>query len=301
VNGKFASFKSDGIISDLFFKRTLKSNLVQIMAKEFSFHKVQASGNDFVVVDNRRKEVKNPTSFTREICAIHTGVGADGVLLLEKSSKADFKMRIINSDGSEAEACGNGFRCISLYANKVLGLPSTFKFETLSGIIEARIRGKQVRVKMSEPEIYTTEAKLTIGGKSFQYGFVNTGVPHVVVFVPDLKKIDVAKWGAAIRFHKTFSPKGTNVNFVEVKSKKSIAVRTYERGVEQETQACGTGSTASAIMASIYHKALSPVKVHTTGGEILNITFTHRDDEVKNVYLEGEATIVFKGQLSATR
>lgn len=267
------------------------------MAKELLFYKLQASGNDFVVVDNRRKEIKNPASFTKKICAYHTGVGADGVLLLEKSRKADFKMRIINSDGSEAEACGNGFRCIAFYANKVLGLPSTFQFETLAGIIEARIRGNQVRVKMSDPEIYTAKSKISINGKSFQYGFVNTGVPHVVIFVPDLKKIDVARWGSAIRFHKTFAPKGTNVNFVEVKNKKNIHVRTYERGVEQETQACGTGSTASAIMSSVYRKASSPVKVRTTGGEILNITFTHQGDEVHNVYLEGEAAIVFKGQL----
>lgn len=269
------------------------------MAKDLTFHKVQASGNDFVVVDNRRKIVKNPKSFAQEVCAIHTGVGADGVLLLEKSTKADFKMRIINSDGSEAEACGNGFRCISLYANKVLGFSSSFRFETLAGIIEARIRGKQVRVKMSEPEIYTKKAEINIDGKAFQYSFVNTGVPHVVIFVRDLKKANVANWGAAIRFHKAFAPKGTNVNFVQVKNEKNIAVRTYERGVEQETQACGTGSTASAIMASVHGKVSSPVKVNTTGGEVLNITFTHHGDEVHQVYLEGEAVVVFKGQLTA--
>ena len=259
-----------------------------------------ASGNDFIVIDNRAGVFKNPVKRTAEVCKLHTGIGADGVLLFEKSKKADFKMRIINSDGSEAEACGNGFRCIALYAKEKMGYPSSFRFESLAGIIHAQVKGKNVCVQMVEPTGLRMRAQLQVEGHRLHYSFINTGVPHTVVFVQGLEKIDVANLGRAVRFHKDFKPKGTNVNFVEVKSARDIQVRTYERGVENETLACGTGSTASAIIASLSGYVKSPVRVHTSCGEILAVDFqkTGRDEKITNVTLEGEAQFVYEGKLS---
>lgn len=267
------------------------------MAAAISFFKMQASGNDFVVVDNRRGVVKSPLLFTRKVCALHTGIGADGVLLVEKSRKADFKMRIINSDGSEAEACGNGFRCIGLFAHKKLGFPAQFRFETLAGIVAARVKGNCVRVRMVKPKDLKERASLKLQGKTLHYSFLNTGVPHAVVFTQGLDKIDVNTLGRSIREHQAFKPKGTNANFVEVKDSHSIRVRTYERGVEQETLACGTGSTASAILSSLRGFVKPPVQVHTRGGEKLTIDFKLSGRTIQDVDLEGEAHIVFEGKL----
>jgi len=269
------------------------------MASSLSFFKMQASGNDFVVVDNRRAVIKNPLVFTRKVCALHTGIGADGVLLVEKSRKADFKMRIINSDGSEAEACGNGFRCIGLFANKKLGFPAKFTFETLAGLVAASVKGSRVRVRMVKPKDLKEREALKIGVKKLPYSFLNTGVPHAVVFTQELDKIDVHVLGRTIREHQAFKPKGTNANFVEIKSPHSIRVRTYERGVEQETLACGTGSTASAILSAVRGYTKPPVQVHTRGGEILNINFKINGREITEVDLEGEAHIVFEGKITA--
>ena len=257
-----------------------------------------ASGNDFIVIDNRSGVFKNPVKTASELCRLHTGVGADGVLLVEKSKKADFKMRIINSDGSEAEACGNGFRCIALYAKEKMGFSSSFRFESLAGIIHAQIKGKNVRVQMVNPSGLRMRAQLQVEGHRLHYSFLNTGVPHAVIFVQGLEKIDVPNLGRAIRYHQDFKPKGTNVNFVEVKGPRDINVRTYERGVENETLACGTGSTASAIITCLSGYVKPPVRVHTRGGEILTVDFQRNGEKLTNVTLEGEASFVYEGKLN---
>lgn len=269
------------------------------MSKQISFTKMVASGNDFVVVDNRKRAVKNLPEFTRKICAMHTGIGADGVLLFENSSKADFKMRILNSDGSEAEACGNGFRCIALYAKQKLGYPSNFKFESLSGIIRAVVKKDRIQVGLVRPSDIRLRGELIVEEHRLHYSFINTGVPHAVILVEGLSKMDVAGLGKAVRFHATFQPKGTNVNFIEIKNPKEIHIRTYERGVENETLACGTGSTASAIVCSLLGYTQSPVKVKTRGGEVLAVSFKKEGDRILDVTLEGEARIVFDGKLTA--
>lgn len=261
------------------------------------FYKMVASGNDFVVVDNRRKLVKDPVRFTRFVCEPHTGVGADGVLLFEPSRKADFKMRIINSDGSEAEACGNGFRCISLFAKEKLGYPNRFQFESISGLIQATIDGRRIRIGLVNPTDYRERGELEVAGHRLHYSFINTGVPHVVIFVEGLPKIDVEGLGRAIRRHRAFQPKGTNVNFVQVAGPQEIQVRTYERGVEKETLACGTGSTASAVVSVLAGYAKPPVRVKTSGGEILTIDFKIQKKKVTEVTLEGEAQFVYEGKL----
>ena len=267
------------------------------MPKTVEFHKMVASGNDFVVVDNRKKVVKNPKRFTQEVCPQHTSVGADGVLLLENSRKNAFKMRIINSDGSEAEACGNGFRCIALYAKKKLGFPNRFHFDSISGTIEAAVEKNKICVGLAKPKGLKKRAEIQVLGHRLHYSFLNTGVPHVVIFVEGLSKVDVKSLGRAIRKHKAFAPKGTNVNFVEVKSRKEIQIRTYERGVEDETLACGTGSTASAIISSLLGYTKSPVRVKTKSGEVLTVHFTIKGTQIQNVKLEGTAKAVYEGKL----
>lgn len=268
------------------------------MSKQIPFYKMVASGNDFIVIDNRKKTVKDPVALTRKICALHTGVGADGVLLFENSRKADFKMRIINSDGSEAEACGNGFRCIALYAREKMGYPMEFKFESLSGLIEAKVAKKgRVKVQLVQPSGIKLREEIHVKGHRLHYSFLNTGVPHAVIFVEGLEKIDVAGLGSAIRYHDHFKPKGTNVNFVEVASNRLIHVRTYERGVENETLACGTGSTASALASALLGYTRPPVQVKTSGGEILTVDFQREGSKITSVTLEGEVRFVYEGKL----
>jgi len=267
------------------------------MKNSIPFYKMVASGNDFVVVDNRRGVVKDALAFTREICRQHQGVGADGVLLFESSKKANFKMRIINLDGSEAAACGNGFRCIALYAHEVLKYSSRMNFESGSGLIEAEVGPKDsIRVQLMKPRIFEVAGVLEVGKRRIHYAFLNTGVPHVVIFAEGLEKTEVFETGRAIRNHTRFQPFGTNVNFVEVKNKKEIAVRTYERGVENETLACGTGSTASAIVSVLKGYVESPVNVLTKSGEKLRIDMRKKEDEITKVFLEGKAQFVYKGE-----
>ena len=256
-----------------------------------------ASGNDFVVVDNRRHIVKDATAFARTICRPHQGIGADGVLLFESSKKANFKMRIVNPDGSEAAACGNGFRCIALYAHEILKYSSRVFFESGSGTIEAEVGPKgNVKAQLIKPRIFKMDDVLEVRGNRLHYVFLDTGVPHVVIFVEGLAKVEVFEIGKAIRHHTQFQPFGTNVNFVEVRSKKEIAVRTYERGVENETLACGTGSTASAVVSVLKGYVEPPVTVITQGGEKLKVDIRKKGNEIIKVYLEGQAKFVYEGK-----
>ncbi len=267
------------------------------MKKSIPFYKMVASGNDFVVIDNRAQVITNPTGFAREICRLHQGAGADGLLLFEKSKQANFKMRIINPDGSEAAACGNGFRCIALYAHEVLKYSSRMLFESGSGLIEGEVgAGGTVKVQLVKPRVFEMNGVLEVRGNRMHYAFLDTGVPHVVIFVEELSKIDVFETGKAIRHHGHFQPFGTNVNFVEVKNKKEIAVRTYERGVENETLACGTGSTASAVISVSKGYVTSPVTVLTQSGEKLKIEIAQKGEEITKVFLEGKAQFVYEGK-----
>ena len=272
-------------------------NQTNDMKNSIPFYKMVASGNDFVVVDNRRGVVKDALAFTRKICRLHQGAGADGILLFENSKKANFRMRILNLDGSEAAACGNGFRCIALYAHEILKYSSRMNFESGSGLIEAEVGPKaSVRVQLMKPKIFEVDGVIEVRKQRFHYFFLDTGVPHVVIFVKDLEKAEVFETGRAIRNHAHFQPFGTNVNFAEVKSKKEIAVRTYERGVENETLACGTGSTASAVVSVLKGYTESPVQVLTQGGEKLRIDMQKKGDEITKVFLEGKAQFVYKGE-----
>jgi len=226
-------------------------------------------------------------------------------LVIESSKKADFKMRIFNVDGSEAEMCGNGARCVGLWAFLAKGKKNV-KFDTKAGLIEAKVKGKGnssvVKIKISAPSGLKIDLPLKVSRRKIKVNFVNTGVPHVVIFVQGLEKIDVDKIGREVRFHKQFKPAGTNVNFVEIKGKNSLAVRTYERGVEAETLACGTGSLASAVVSyfklnpRVKQKKAISFSVSTKSKDILKVTFDLLN-KVSNVWLEGEAYLVYKGEI----
>ncbi len=245
-----------------------------------------ASGNDFVVIErSQNPAINNPRILARSICDRKFGVGADGLLLLEKSKIADVRMRIFNPDGSEAEMCGNGARCSVLYVGR-----RNTKLETKAGIIQSQLKGNSVKIKLTEPKDLKLNLPIKVNNRTLQVNFINTGVPHTVIFVADLDKIDVINLGRQIRFHKRFAPQGTNVDFVEALSNKSIKIRTYERGVEDETLACGTGIVASALITN-YQK----INVHTKSGEILKVYFDKIGDKFRNVWLEGKAKIVYKG------
>ncbi|MCX5687069.1 MAG: diaminopimelate epimerase [Candidatus Omnitrophica bacterium] len=275
--------------------------------EQLNFTKMVGAGNDFVVIDNvlkvKSQAFKGFEKIAKKICNRKTGIGSDGVLVLEKSKRADFRMRIFNADGSEAEMCGNGLRCAILYSRMHGCTSKRVKVETKAGIYEGDITGKdRVRVKMEEPKDLRSGFSIDVSGKKIRANFINTGVPHAVVFVEGLDKIDVGIVGSEIRHHDEFKPKGANVDFVEIVNSKNIKMRTYERGVEGETFACGTGAVASAIMTALssqFNKAHSlnlKINVHTLGG-ILKVEFQKIDNKIKNVYLEGETKEVFKGNI----
>ncbi len=266
--------------------------------KNIHFTKVVGSGNDFVVIDNRKMPHHNNLSrLAEEICHRKNSIGADGMLLLEDSKTGDFKMRIFNPDGSEVDMCGNGARCIALFACKMGIAGRKMKIDTRSGLLNAEVMGNSVRLQMSFPKDLRLMFNLDMGGMRYEVSYINTGVPHVVRFEKDVDKADVRKFGAIIRYHKEFSPSGTNVNFVEVISSSKIKVRTYERGVEDETLACGTGATASSIIASMIKGVKPPVEVITRGQETLKVYFYISGKEVNEVYLEGGAKIVYEGRM----
>lgn len=262
-----------------------------------AFSKMVASGNDFVVYEAGRHSL-DYGSLARKICERKFGVGADGLLVLEKTHRADIRMRIFNADGSEAQMCGNGARCAALFVKShIKPHASKIAIQTKAGIIMAQLHGENVKIKLTDPTRLKIEIPLKVRSRSLRVNFINTGVPHAVIFVEGLDKIDVKNLGREIRFHKQFAPKGTNVNFVEVMDRNSIRVRTYERGVEDETLACGTGSTASALIASFMLQAPGSkvVNAHTRSGEILKIYFKEKKDKFEDVWLEGKVKTVYAG------
>lgn len=265
--------------------------------RQLNFVKMVASGNDFVIIKNSPQSiVRSPQILAKKISDRRYGVGADGLLILEKSKVADFKMRVLNPDGSEAEMCGNGARCVALYAKENKIAANKMRIDTIAGIIEAEVSKDKVRLKMSDPKDIRLNFNISVEGKNYKVSFVNTGVPHTVMFVENLDLWDVKRIGRTIRHHKLFAPKGTNVNFVETEKGNFIKVRTYERGVEDETLACGTGVTASAIISAISKKFKSPISCLTKSGDKLKVYFNRIGDNFKNVYLEGGAKVVFYGQ-----
>ncbi len=206
-------------------------------------------------------------------------------------------MRIFNPDSSEADMCGNGVRCLAKFAFDKKIVKNKHRIETGAGIIEALIRGNAVKARLTDPKDFQSSMELKVGERKEKIYFINTGVPHAVIFDPKLEHVPVDQRGREIRRHSYFAPKGANVNFVKVNRNHSINVRTYERGVEGETLACGTGSTASALVSSLVEHLDSPVLVHTMGGEVLKIYFKNENGGWKDVFLEGPVQKTFEGSI----
>jgi diaminopimelate epimerase len=260
------------------------------------FTKMNGAGNDFILIDNRAGDIHLNRSQIAHLCDRHRGIGADGILLLERAlNHADFRMRYFNADGGEAEMCGNGARCFARFANKAAGSKDTISFETPAGIISAKLIDDLVTLQMTEPADLRLRVKLRVTDGDKTVHFINSGVPHVVIPVPQVGDVDVHGEGAAIRYHKMFSPKGANVNFIEKRGANKIAVRTYERGVEDETLACGTGVVASALVFGACEKINGPVGVLVRGGDELQVDFERSGEQFKNVTLTGPAEFVFEG------
>lgn len=270
-----------------------------ILNRRIPFLKMSGSGNDFIIIDNRSGIISSSegSNVARTLCRPKISVGADGLILIESPTQpgSDFRWRFYNADGSEAEMCGNGGRCAArfAYVNGIAG--QKMVFETLAGLIKAEILDPRVKLEMSRPHGLRVDIKILTNDRAWVLHFINTGVPHVICFTPDLDEIDVQGIGRQIRFHEEFQPAGANVNFVNVVDENTIAIRTYERGVEDETLACGTGSVAGAIIASLREGVKSPVCVRTRGGESLNVYFKSAPDGMRDVFLEGEAKIIYEG------
>ena len=264
------------------------------------FYKMNGAGNDFVVIDNRDLAHALSREQIEHICDRHRGVGADGLLAVEPAEQgADFKFRYYNSDGGEAEMCGNGARCFGRFTAALLeGDPERVTFETVAGILSAELVDTDIRIAMSEPKDLKMQTGVTIPGLDAELHFLNTGVPHVVAFVNDLDAVDVVTHGRAIRRHEAFAPAGTNANFAKVLSPGHIAIRTYERGVEDETLACGTGMVACALTHHLLTGAPSPIRVDVKGGDTLDIGFTKTGEHAfADVTLTGPADFVFEGDI----
>jgi diaminopimelate epimerase len=279
-------------------KKTLQSCLRQKM-KKIPFYKMSGAGNDFIIIDNRNRIVADTdlSRFIASVCRRKMSAGADGLILIEASDKCDFRWRFFNSDGSKAEMCGNGARCAARFA-QVIGIAGArLSFETGAGIVSARIDEDRVKVKMPDPSELKLVYPLKLSDRSMEISSINTGVPHVVVMVQQVADVDVVTLGREIRLHQTFAPAGTNANFVQRLKGNAIEIRTYERGVEDETLACGTGAIASAIISAAKFKMSSPIDVKTRSGIYLTIHFDAENGQFSEIYMEGDARIIYIGEL----
>lgn len=262
---------------------------------KINFTKFNATGNDFIVIDNRKKAYRaEDKTHWGSLCSLKTGIGADGVLLLEESSRVDFKMRYLNADGGEVEMCGNGARAITAFAHEVLdNKKETYQFETMNGIYECSIDAVYgYRLKMTE--LYDIERislkDLEIEMRASRSSYLNTGVPHAVFEIENILDYQVLDHGRTVRHDSRF-PKGCNANFFEVISPKHVRIRTFERGVENETLSCGTGATATALAAAKFYGWEEEVMLESLGGR-LAVKFSK---DLKDIYLCGQVEKIFTG------
>lgn len=272
-----------------------------------AFTKMTGTGNDFILMDNRQAIVPQDVMplLAEAICKRSRSVGADGLILLSPSArvdqrlgKIDFRWDFFNADGSSAEMCGNGGRCAARFAfDKGLAGPEMV-FDTLAGPIRAWVNGPVVKLEMVPPFDAYGDLELEAVGRAVRMDGINTGVPHAVVAVEDLEAAPVRDLGRALRFHEYFSPAGTNVNFCAVRDGE-LWVRTYERGVEDETLACGTGAVAAALMAGAKGLMEAPVTVRVRSGEKLTVHYERENDGgFREVLLEGPASYIYEGVLN---
>lgn len=258
------------------------------------FAKYSGCGNDFIIIDNRENIFKASQDDVSRLCHRRLGIGADGFILLENSTSADYLMRIFNADGSEAEMCGNGIRCLARFIQNIEKVENAeWVIQTMHQCIPLKVDRDLVSVMIPTVGLLRSHININIDGFPFLFHFIDTSVPHVVHFTDDIDNPNLMRCAPQIRFHCEFSPKGTNVNFAKILSDNSIAVRTYERGVEGETLACGTGAVAVALVAAKLYSIKEKVLIRLLSQEFLTITF---DESFKNISMIGPANKVFEGQ-----
>lgn len=277
------------------------STLLSQLSFPIPFTKMSGTGNDFIIIDHRQPFLipELIPEFAQLVCRHKFSAGADGLILIEEDEGADvdFRWQFFNADGSRAEMCGNGARCAARYAYRAGITTASMRFRTIAGIIAAEIVGSGAKIRLTTPTDLQMGRTLLLGTEEKTLYSVNTGVPHCVCLVDDLTQVPVTEWGRLLRFHEVYQPAGTNANFVQVMDD-GLLVRTYERGVEGETMACGTGAVASALIAITLGRATSPVRVTTSGGEQLLIHL-EENETASALYLEGPAKFIYDGQLQA--
>jgi len=264
-----------------------------------AFFKMHGAANDFILVDARALAFPaHDRAWLAAIANRRTGIGSDGILLIQPPQGAgDFRMRFFNPDGGEADMCGNGARCAARLAFDLNVARKEMTIETGAGLLRAEICGTQVLLHMTEPKDWRMAHSLKVGDETIHYHFVNSGVPHVVIETENLAAVDVPRLGAAIRHHASFAPAGTNVNFIRVTGPDALQIRTYERGVEGETLACGTGMVASGLIAGRLGKVRPPVRITCATGDGLEVNYVLDEDAASQVTLLGPAVRVFTGTI----
>lgn len=262
-----------------------------------AFAKMSGAGNDFIIIDHRTPLIapEQMAEFSRLVCRRRFSVGADGLFFIEASDRADFQWRFFNADGSEAEMCGNGARCVARFAHMQGIAGAHMHFATGAGIVEARVEDSLITITMTPPHSLALHRQVRVGEQVFEVHLINTGVPHAVLFVENLPATDVRGLGSTLRHHPDFAPGGLNVNFAAL-DQDCWRVRTYERGVEDETFACGTGAVATALVAARLGRARPPVTLITSGGVELGVLFSP-DDTTGAVQLRGPAQLIYRGEL----
>jgi len=254
------------------------------------FTKMHGAGNDFIMIDDRARVFPvNDKAFIERISSRRTGIGCDGIILLQPSEAADLRMRFINPDGGEQDMCGNGARCLARLAFDLGAVSAGMKIETGAGIVHAEVLEDQIRLDLTDPIDLRQDLNL---GLEWPVDFVNTGVPHAVAWVDDVQAVDLPKLGKLIRGHEIFAPNGTNANFARVEADGTLSLRTYERGVEAETLACGTGAAAVAVLAAERGWVKLPVPVHCVGGHDLVVNMA-----CGKTTLTGGAEYVYDGEI----
>jgi diaminopimelate epimerase len=289
---------------------------------KLEFTKMHGAGNDFVMIEDLKGRITLEPGKIAALCHRNLGIGADGLMLLRKPSKSekrdhpklDARMVYFNSDGSRAEMCGNGARCFAAFAiANGLGRRDKVRFLTDAGVITATPGELGYTIQMTPPHDIRIGERIDLASGKATVHYLNTGVPHAVKFVPDVSKVSIRTEGRELRVHPAWGPKGANANFVQIRgSGQPLLVRTYERGVEDETLACGTGVTAAAIAAHLAHGVALPIRLQVTGGDVLEVNFSTQDAPrrakgakaggntapvVKDVTLSGPAVVVYKGSV----
>ncbi|MGH7167194.1 MAG: diaminopimelate epimerase [Nitrospiraceae bacterium] len=290
----------------------MKGKTLKAKDKPIPFMKLSGSGNDFLLIDNREGIVapRRAGALAAKVCAHRLSVGGDGLILIERSRRADFRWRLFNADGSEAAFSGNGARCAARFAYLKRIAPRRMRIETLAGVIEAEMvaglpgrtgrtvrEAEAVKVRFPDPTGLRLHLRVPIAGVEREAHFIDAGVPHCVYLVDDPDTADIVGIGRPTRHHALFQPAGTNVNFIKIVDPHRIRIRTYERGVEDETLACGTGAIASALIASLVGKVESPVTLVPQSGLELTVHFGSRRGTFTEVYLQGDARAVYEGRI----